>query len=102
MLKKYTLFGLLFGTMMILLLSACFLNNDEFNTQPLTNNGKKWRIGYFEGGPFSGYPKTLIALIQGLTELGWLNEIQFPELDDITLTPKNCGFGFQEMLKVLI
>lgn len=74
--------------MILLLLSACFFFNDEFKTQPQTNNGKKWRIGYLEGGPFIGYPKTLRSLIQGLSELGWLNEIPFPNLDNETDTEK--------------
>jgi len=74
--------------MVIFLFSACSFSNDEFSTQPLTNNGKKWRIGYFEGGPFAGYPKTLKSLIQGLAELGWLGETQFPDLEDKTDTKK--------------
>ncbi len=43
-------------------------------TFPVTNNGKKWRIGYYEGGSYINYPANLKALAEGLVQLGWLKK----------------------------
>jgi len=32
----------------------------------------RWRVAYYEGGPYLAYKHTLIALVKGLTELGWI------------------------------
>jgi len=37
------------------------------------NKGQKWRIGYYEGGPYSDYTDTMRTLLEGLKSLGWLN-----------------------------
>ena len=43
--------------------------------------GGKWRIGGFESGGYSEYPKILKAVVQGLQELGWLGlPDEMPEL----------------------
>ena len=47
-------------------------------TDPVLNNGKKWRIAYYEGGPYSNYQLTLISTIQGLVKLGWIDSVDFP------------------------
>lgn len=39
---------------------------------PMLNNGNKWRIAYYEGGPFSDYTDTMRTLVTGLIELGWI------------------------------
>lgn len=39
---------------------------------PVLNNGNKWRIAYYEGGPFSDYTDTMRTLVTGLIELGWI------------------------------
>ncbi|MCB2141110.1 ABC transporter substrate-binding protein [bacterium] len=62
------------------------MKKDDFSTKPQLNNGKKWRVGYLEGGPFIGYPLTLKALVQGLSELGWVEETQFPAKSDEAAT----------------
>ncbi len=49
-------------------------------TAPILNNGKKWRIGYYEGGPFSNYADAMRTLIQGLVSLGWIAEADIPTL----------------------
>ncbi len=42
------------------------------HTSPISNKGKKWRIGYYEGGSYINYPANLKALANGLTQLGWM------------------------------
>lgn len=38
-----------------------------------SSNDAKWRIGYVEGEPYVNFAGTFYYLIQGLEELGWLN-----------------------------
>jgi len=49
-----------------------------FSNAPKTNNGEKWRIGYYEGGPYINYKNSLIGTIQGLMELGWIERSDIP------------------------
>jgi ABC-type uncharacterized transport system substrate-binding protein len=56
------------------------------DSTPRLNNGKKWRIGYYEGGPYSDYTDTMRTLVKGLIELGWIKDRNLPAL-------------FQEMAK---
>ena len=35
-------------------------------------DGRKWRLGYYDGGNYSEYPRTLRAMVEGLQKLGWL------------------------------
>jgi hypothetical protein len=64
-----TLFVLMFST------GVSAGNKADFKTQPVTNNGHKWRIGYYEGGSYSNYPIQLEALIEGLVKLGWMQPV---------------------------
>ena len=59
-------------------------NAETFRTAPTTNNGKKWRIGYYEGGPYINYPANLKAIVKGLAKLGWLSDIHFEKPEDPT------------------
>ncbi len=54
----------------------------SFRTGPTTNHGKKWRIGYYEGGPYLNYPANLKAIAKGLAKLGWMNDIRFKDPED--------------------
>ena len=57
---------------------------DEFRTAPTTNAGKKWRIGYYEGGPYINYPANLNAIAKGLAELGWMEKREIKKTEDPT------------------
>jgi len=50
----------------------------EFSMQPVDNDGKRWRIGYFEGGEYYHYQKTLLETVKGLMKLGWVEKIEIP------------------------
>ncbi len=54
------------------------------STAPSLNQGQKWRIGYYEGGPYVNYPVNLKAIVAGLVELGWIAPIEIPEIEDDT------------------
>ena len=45
---------------------------------PTTNQGKKWRIGYVEGGPYQDYLTFFQATLDGLGELGWIEKSTYP------------------------
>jgi ABC-type uncharacterized transport system substrate-binding protein len=54
------------------------------STKPVTNHGKKWRIGYYEGGAYINYPGNLKAIVAGLVDLGWMAPVAFPVIADQT------------------
>ncbi|MFY0478461.1 ABC transporter substrate binding protein [Achromobacter marplatensis] len=41
-------------------------------------DGERWRIGYVQSGDYAEYPRTLIAVVKGLQELGWLSISDIP------------------------
>lgn len=64
----------------VLALSSLFAATSLYaKSGPQLNNGKKWRIGYYEGGPYSEYTKTMRTLVLGLIELGWITRNDPPD-----------------------
>jgi ABC-type uncharacterized transport system substrate-binding protein len=59
-------------------------SSDWFQTKPITHNGKKWVIGYYEGGPYINYPANLRAIVDGLVQLGWMERTKIAEIADPT------------------
>ena len=59
---------------------AIALDKPTFSTAPKTNNGVKWRIGYYEGGTHNNYYHYLIATVEGLMDLGWIDKQQTPNI----------------------
>ncbi len=47
---------------------------DKFGTSPILNNGQKWRVVFYEGGPHANYYHYLEATVQGLMRLGWIEK----------------------------
>ena len=64
--------------------SALTVSATEFSESPQLKHVQKIRLGYLEGGPFLNYPPNLIAFINGLAKLGWLEDPLFPEFADPT------------------
>ena len=52
--------------------------SEKFGTTPVLNNGQKWGIVFYEGGPHANYYHYLEATVRGLMSLGWI------EKDDLT------------------
>jgi ABC-type uncharacterized transport system substrate-binding protein len=65
-------------------LAAVYTNASS--TAPVSNHGKKWRIGYYEGGGYINYPINLRTIVAGLVELGWVAPVAIPEVPDKTLS----------------
>ncbi len=62
----------LYSLAWIVCLAAPVLSGDRVSTAPTTHDGRKWRIGYYEGGAFINYPANLKAIARGLARLGWM------------------------------
>ncbi|MCG8551200.1 MAG: ABC transporter substrate-binding protein [Desulfobacterales bacterium] len=64
-----------------LLSSASVMAADKggFSIEPSMNNGKKWRIGYFEGGEYINYPLNFLGIIKGLMDMGWMEKAKIPD-----------------------
>lgn len=51
--------------------------NSSGTNKPMTRaDGSKWQIGYCESEKFITYPQTLVAVVKGLEETGWLNDLK--------------------------
>ena len=70
---------------------------EEFPISPRTNNGKKWRIGYLQGGSYSSYQRSLIALVEGLMDLGWIEMQSIPSQENDKDTGKLWAWMTAEM-----
>jgi ABC-type uncharacterized transport system substrate-binding protein len=47
-------------------------------TPRLKTDGRKWRVGYYEGGQYRDYEVILKATLRGLMALGWMEEMPLP------------------------
>ena len=54
-------------------------DNQEAHATPVTNEGKRWRIGFYEGGEYIDYQQEFAAMIRALMELGWIEPKTLPE-----------------------
>ncbi len=52
----------------------------EFGTTPILNNGEKWKVVFYEGGPHVNYYHYLEATILGLMKLGWIEKADLDEI----------------------
>ena len=69
--------------MSILFVSVLLNDAKAAQTSPVLNNGKKWRIGYLEGGPYVNYQGSLRSTIQGLMTMGWIEKADIPKSSDL-------------------
>ncbi|MBF0287220.1 MAG: ABC transporter substrate-binding protein [SAR324 cluster bacterium] len=49
---------------------------------PQNNKGKKWRIAYYQGGPYVDYQTILKAVVKGLMKINWIEEVELPNPKD--------------------
>lgn len=61
----------------------------DWPVSPTTNDGRKWRIGYYEGGQYPDYEVILKATVRGLIALGWMEPLDIP--DEPSATPAGSG-----------
>ena len=70
---------------------------ENFPISPRTNNGKKWRIGYLQGGSYNSYQRSLISLVEGLMDLGWIERQSIPTQENDKDTYKLWAWMASEM-----
>jgi ABC-type uncharacterized transport system substrate-binding protein len=67
---------------MVLAFASCLplmaADQENFSTTPKTKDGKKWRVGYYEGGEYIDYQKIFTETIVGLMKLGWIEQADIP------------------------
>ncbi|WP_373501356.1 ABC transporter substrate-binding protein [Desulfococcus sp.] len=73
-----TILAVLIG-ILLLALPALSADKGVFSENPVTNDGKKWRIGYYEGGEYIDYQKIFTETMRGLMKLGWIEYAEIPE-----------------------
>lgn len=71
-------FLLLFMVLLTINVSTIAIGETIFTTTPTTKNGQKWRIAYYEGGPYTDYQKIFTETIRGLMQLGWIETTELP------------------------
>ncbi|WP_319574422.1 ABC transporter substrate binding protein [uncultured Desulfobacter sp.] len=59
--------------------SVMAADKGSFSVKPGTNNGKKWRVGYFEGGEYINYQLNFLGIVRGLMDMGWMENANIPE-----------------------
>jgi hypothetical protein len=64
------LFLLVFVLIFLAPLEVLSADLPDFASSPRTNNGQKWRIGYYEGGEYIDYQKIFGETVKGLMKLG--------------------------------
>ena len=70
----------------VFLISAGLADAKAIRTTPTLNNGKKWRIGYLEGGPYINYHGSLKSTVQSFMTMGWIERADIPESSDLENT----------------
>ncbi len=76
---KSKLQALLCTSLLLIWSGAGFAGEQIFKVDPVTNDGQKWRIGYYEGGAYINYQKQLTETVKGLMQLGWLETAELPK-----------------------
>lgn len=76
--KTIIILGILTACLTITIL---FINvtpaNNAIKNQPVTKpDGSKWQLAYCESESFLTYSQTLVAIVNGLEENGWLNNLE--------------------------
>lgn len=80
----HNLLTALIGLCLLLSSTNTAQSSGGYRTTPTTNNGKKWNIGYYEGGPYINYPANLRAIAKGLIKLGWMDKAVKADIKDVT------------------
>jgi len=65
--------------LLLMFSGASLAGEAKFKVEPNTNNGEKWRVGYYEGGAYINYQKQLTETVRGLMQLGWIETAELPE-----------------------
>jgi ABC-type uncharacterized transport system substrate-binding protein len=67
-----------FFVILFLPVSGFTEDKGKFIMTPNLHDGKKWRIGYYEGGEYIDYQKSLVATANALMDMGWIEKADIP------------------------
>ncbi|MBW2067569.1 MAG: ABC transporter substrate-binding protein [Deltaproteobacteria bacterium] len=76
--------GIVITIFLILLHSDPAICNNKFSTAPTTKpDGKPFKLGYLEGGPYKPYKQHLVAIVTQLQDMGWIDKnLKIPRTSD--------------------
>lgn len=90
----------------ILLIVVCILflvfphhAGAEENLSPVTNSGKKWRIGYFQGEEYYEFRDQLKGMVEALMDIGWIKQVTIPDDADASATAKQLWLWFSRNIE---
>jgi ABC-type uncharacterized transport system substrate-binding protein len=52
---------------------------DSYSSRPQGEQGQQWRIAYYQGGEYADYYDYLLATIDGMSQLGWIEPVSVPD-----------------------
>jgi len=70
------------GIVCVLIVPFIDIHAQTNETNPITNNGKKWQIGYLEGGSYANYQSILEQMIVIWMGSGWIERASIPKSQD--------------------
>lgn len=79
-----TMTAIVMVSLLILAVAASAESDDPLS--PVLNQGRKWRIGYYEGGSYVNYQANLRTIVAGLAELGWMEPLNIPKTEDLKVS----------------
>lgn len=54
-------------------------SSEVYSSSPQGEPQQRWRIAYYQGGEFDDYYNYLVATVDGLIELGWIEPVVLPD-----------------------
>ncbi len=54
---------------------------ETFKTTPVARKDGKWRIAYYEGGPYADYGHSLLETVKSLMAMGWIEHAALPDFN---------------------
>ena len=67
--------------LLLLAPAAVSAHDDSAGMAPTLNDGRKWRVGYYQGGGYGNHRASLLAIVAALTEMGWVQVDTPPDGD---------------------
>lgn len=79
--RQWVLLGLVVGLCSISL-EVMAVKGDQFSTAPVLQKGKKWRVAFWQSGPWLTYPPRAYGFVEELMALGWVDKASLPPPKD--------------------
>ena len=80
--KGIVRFTVVFGFFLLIFGYCRIAVSIELNQYPPEEPTKIWQLAYYEGGDHSNYRDYLVATVNGLMKLGWIEPVDIPDFKD--------------------